>query len=373
MKVVFWISVSCIAYTYVGYVAWLALRLRWRSAPVKRQSYTPSVTVVLVVRNEADRIGGRLHNILASNYPGERLQIVVVSDGSTDKTGEILETWALQPRVLTVCNVVAGGKAAGLNDAFAVARGEIVFFTDVRQKLEPDCLRLLMQNFADPEVGCASGELMLGDPDSGEASRGVGLYWRIEKRIRELESLSGSVIGATGAVYAVRRALLTAVPVGTILDDVYIPMQVVRQGKRVIFDPGALAWDIADQGTKREFARKVRTLSGNYQLLQLLPWLLRASNPVRFELISHKLLRLVVPLALVGALVSCMFLPAPFYKFMLLLQITFYALSLLAPAKLRLGTLTRAADAAFTFVVLNTAALVAFLNFISGRKAVWTR
>lgn len=373
MRVVFWISASLIAYTYVGYMAWLALRRRWRSLPVQRESYTPSVTAVLVVHNEADRISERLDNILASNYPEAQFEIVVVSDGSTDNTGEILEKWSRQPRVSSVSNAVARGKAAGLNDAFARARGEIVFFTDVRQKLEPDCLQLLMQNFADPEVGCASGELMLGDPDSGEASRGVGLYWRIEKRIRELESLSGSVIGATGAVYAVRRRLLTAIPAGTILDDVYIPMQVVRQGKRVIFDSRAHAWDVADQGTRREFARKVRTLSGNYQLLQLLPWLLSGTNPVRFELISHKLLRLLVPLALLGTLASCMFLPAPFYRFVLLVQITFYALSLLAPTKLRLGTLTRAADAAFTFVVLNTAAFVAFLNFISGRKAVWTR
>lgn len=373
MRVVFWISASFIAYTYVGYMAWLALRRRWRFQPVKRESYTPSVTVVLVVRNEAERISERLANILASNYPEAHLEIVVVSDGSTDKTGEVLKKWSEQPRVSAVENAVARGKAAGLNDAFARARGEIVFFTDVRQKLEPDCLRLLMENFADPDVGCASGELMLGDPGSGETSRGVGLYWRLEKWIRELESLSGSVIGATGAVYAVRRRLLPEVPAGTILDDVYIPMQVVRQAKRVIFDSRARAWDVPDQGTKREFARKVRTLSGNYQLLQLLPWLLRATNPVRFELVSHKLLRLLVPLALLGALVSCMFLSAPFYKFMLLVQITFYALSLLAPAKLRLGTLTRAADAAFTFVVLNTAALVAFLNFISGRKAVWTR
>jgi len=372
MRVVFWVSASFIAYTYAGYMAWLGLRRRWRSRAVKRESYTPSVTVVLVVRNEADRISERLDNILASNYPDEQCEIIVVSDGSTDQTGEILKKWSEQPRVSAIHNAVARGKAAGLNDAFAVARGEIVFFTDVRQKLEADCLRLLMENFADPDVGCASGELMLGDPGSGEASRGVGLYWRIEKRIRELESLSGSVIGATGAVYAVRRRLLPEVPVGTILYDVYIPMQVVRHGQRVIFDSRAHAWDVPDQGTKREFARKVRTLSGNYQLLQLLPWLLRASNPVRFELISHKLLRLLVPLALLGALVSCLFLSAPFYKFMLLLQITFYALSLLAPAKLRLGTLTRAADAAFTFVVLNTAALVAFLNFISGRKAVWT-
>ena len=141
------------------------------------------------------------------------------------------------------------------------------------RKLRHPRSRLLVENFADPAVGCASGELMLGDPNSGEAVKGMGLYWRIEKKIREWESASGSVVGATGALYAVRRSLLVAVPPETILDDVYIPMQVARQGARVIFDPRARAWDLPDLGTGREFARKVRTLSGNYQLLQLLPWL----------------------------------------------------------------------------------------------------
>src|SRR5208337_611205 len=155
-------------------------------------------------------------------------------------------------------------------------------FTDARQKIESCALRRLMENFADAEVGCVSGELMLGNPETGEAGEGMGLYWRVEKKIRELESASGSVVGATGALYAVRRELLVNLPEGTILDDVYIPMQVTRQGKRVVFEPRARAWDSVNLGAEREFARKVRTLSGNYQLLQLAPWLLSGSNPIRF-------------------------------------------------------------------------------------------
>src|SRR5207247_9241227 len=143
-----------------------------------------------------------------------------------------------------------------------------------------------VEDFAVPAVGCVSGELMLGEPDSGESAQGMGLYWRIEKQIREMESASGSVIGATGAIYAVRRSLLAPIPPETILDDVYIPMNVVRQGSRVIFDPRARAWDLPHLGTGREFARKVRTLSGNYQLLQLAPWMLTSANPVRFEFVS---------------------------------------------------------------------------------------
>ncbi|HZP17311.1 MAG TPA: glycosyltransferase family 2 protein, partial [Terriglobales bacterium] len=242
-----------------------------------------------------------------------------------------------------------------------------------RQTIESDAVRLLVENFADPSVGCASGELMLGDPCSGETVRGLGLYWRVEKEVREMESASGSVIGATGALYAVRRELLVPVPAGTILDDVYVPMHVARQGRRVIFVPTARAWDLADQGTDREFSRKVRTLSGNYQLVQLAPWLLSGGNPLRFEFISHKLLRLLAPFALAAALITSSLLQEPLYRLALILQIAFYVLSLLAMMKLARGPLGRVADAAGTFVVLNSAALVAFLKFVTGRRIAWVR
>jgi hypothetical protein len=230
-----------------------------------------------------------------------------------------------------------------------------------------------MESFADPEVGCVSGALMLGYPDSGEAAKGMGMYWRIEKTIRELESESASVVGATGAIYAVRRELLASVPEGTVLDDVYIPMQVVRQGKRVVFEARARAWDAPDLGKDREFARKVRTLGGNYQLLQLAPWLLSAENPVRFEFISHKLLRLLVPFALATLLLASLVLPGPFYRSVLALQAAFYGLSLLAVLRLSRGPLASMADAALTFVTLNGAAAMAFVNFMTGRKPVWMR
>jgi hypothetical protein len=150
-------------------------------------------------------------------------------------------------------------------------------------------------------------------------------------------------------------------------------MQVVRKGSRVIFDSRARAWDLPDLGETREFSRKVRTLSGNYQLLQLAPWLLSSENPIRFEFISHKLSRLVVPFALLGLLVASTFLPQPFYRGALVAQLAFYALSVAALGGVKIGPLSRIADPARTFVVLNSAALVAFVNFVTGRKAVWVR
>jgi poly-beta-1,6-N-acetyl-D-glucosamine synthase len=368
----FWIATALIAYTYVGYAGWLRLRMLWRSRPVMRDAITPGVSAVMVVRNEEKILESKLKNLLSLDYPEDQLQIVVVSDGSNDGTEQILRDYSRDPRIHAVLNQLPNGKASGLNDALEVAQGELVLFTDARQMLDRSALRLLAENFADPDVGCASGELMLGDPENGESGKGYGLYWLIEKKIREMESASGSVVGATGAIYAARRELLTNVPAGTILDDVYLPMQVVRQGKRVVFDERAIAWDSADLGAEREFSRKVRTLSGNYQLVQYAPWLLSRENPIRFEFVSHKLLRLAIPVALAVLLIIAPLLKAPFYKVAFLAQVIFYAMSLISLARLlKRGIFARVADAAGTFVLLNGAAVVALANFVSGKRTAW--
>jgi len=373
MKWVFWLSALLIGYAYVGYPVWLWLRSRWSPRPIRRGPGEPVVSAVMVVKNEEDVIARKLENLLTLNYPPERLEVVVVSDGSTDRTVSILDKCAQDSRVKVIEKAESRGKAAGLNDAIAAAQGEILLFTDARQQIEPDALRLLIENFSDAEVGVASGELMLGDPASGETQKGMGLYWRIEKKIREMESASGSVAGATGAIYCARRSLLDPLPEGTILDDVLLPMQAVCKGSRVIFDSRAQAWDSPDLGGSREFSRKVRTLSGNYQLLQIAPWLLSSKNVIRFEFISHKLMRLVVPFGLLALFIACIFLSSPFYRAMLVAQSVFYGLSLLALGGIKVGPLSRIADPARTFVVLNTAALVAFVNFVTGKKAVWAR
>jgi len=373
MKWAFWCAVAVIVYTYFGYPAWLWLRSRRRPRPVRLAPSTPSVSIVMVVRDEEQVVERKLDNLLSLDYPAELLQIVVVSDGSRDRTADILRQNASNPRLSVVLKQLACGKASGLNDALELAYGEIIMFTDARQLLQPDSVRFMMENFSDPEVGCVSGELMLGDPKSGGSVGGLGLYWSVEKQIREWEAVSESMVGATGAFYAARRSLLTPIPPETILDDVYVPLQIARRGSRVVFDGRAKAQDSADLGREREFARKVRTLSGNYQLLQLAPWLLTSENPVRFEFVSHKLLRLLMPFALVIAVVGSMVLSGPIYRSALVLQLAFYGLSLPAMMGLNTGSLAGMANAAYTFVFLNTAALVAFVNFVTGRKAVWGR
>ena len=372
MKWLFWISVAVVVYTYAGYPLLLSLRARWAARRVGAVPSEPSVTLVMAVRNEAGVIRAKFENLSQLRYPQDRIEILVVSDGSTDETAAILSSLAVDRLRVIVCQENVG-KAEALNRAIAQATGEIVVFTDARQMLEPDALRHLVADFGDPHVGCVSGDLLLGEVEDRNSLRGAGLYWKLEKRIRQWEGDAGSVVGATGALYAVRRELVCRLPQGTILDDVYIPLEVVRQGRRVVFEPKARVWDLPPGEPRLEFRRKVRTLTGNYQLLQLAPWLLTRENPVRFQFVSHKILRLIVAFALLGALASSLVLTAPMYRIAAGLQVLLYASAALALVPARLGGLSRLANVTLAFVVLNAAAVLALVNFLTGKKEVWAR
>jgi poly-beta-1,6-N-acetyl-D-glucosamine synthase len=370
MNWVFAASLVFVVYVYVGYPVWAYVRSRFRARPVQRAAITPRLSIVLAVHNEAGTLPRKIQNLEELDYPAERHEIIVVSDGSTDSTLEVLKDLA-GDQLRAVILPKHEGKAVALNRGVESATGEIIVFTDARQELEPEALRHLVSNFADPEVGCASGELILGDRRTAHAEgRGVGLYWKFEKCIRKWESDAGSVVGATGALYAVRKHLLASLPPGTILDDVLTPLQVCRRGGRVVFDPRAQAWDKV-ASSDREFRRKVRTLTGNYQLLQLAPWLLSRSNPLRFEFVSHKLSRLLAPFALILLALSSVLASGPIYKAAALLQFVFYALAFLAFAEIPLGWLGRVANAALTFLLLNVAAAVALLYFIGHKREIW--
>jgi poly-beta-1,6-N-acetyl-D-glucosamine synthase len=372
MKLLFWLCASLIIFAYGGYPICMYFRARFWPRPVRRASIFPKVTIVLAVHNEEKNLPGKLVNLAALDYPADRLEMVVVSDGSTDETNKIVNMWQKSGRRAVIL-LEHRGKANGLNHGMAEAQGEVICFTDARQEIASDGLKNLVANFADPSVGCASGELILRSDRKTASSDGVGLYWRFEKHIRNWEGLAGSTVGATGAFYAVRKDLLLPLPEGTILDDVYIPLQVVRQGSRVVFDPKAVAWDDFTPSPKQEFRRKVRTLAGTYQLLQLAPWLLTDINPLRLQLVCHKLLRLFVPFALVGVLVSTFWLRHGMYELALVIQIVLYTLAILTALRAKLGVLTGLSNISLAFIVLNTAAAVALIYFITGKKAVWVR
>lgn len=364
MRLVFWLSLSVVAYTYLGYAILLGLLARLRRLPVDKKTWFPDVSIVIAAHNEEARLPAKLSNLFALDYPAHKLQIVVASDGSTDGTDNILLEH--RNRVTPVFLPAAGGKANALNHAVQAATGEILVFLDVRQSVDPDAISELVSCFADPQVGAVSGELHLETAEGRPSPDALGVYWKIEKIVRKLESATGSVVGATGAIYAMRRELFLPLPAGTLLDDVLAPMQVARTGKRVIFHDRAIARDRIFDERGKEFGRKVRTLTGNYQMLRLAPWLLGPSNPLLFRLVSHKLLRLAVPFALVLMLLSSALAPFPLYHLAFGLQLFFYALAVLgalAPACRR----WRPVSIAFTFAMLNAAAAFALYNFIGGR------
>lgn len=369
MKYVFWTTLGFTFYAYLGYPLLLWIEAKLRPRPVHKQSLEPMVSIVMAVRNEAARLSDKLRNLAKLDYPVERLEIIVVSDGSTDETNQLLLG---QRHIRAILRANNQGKAAALNAAIPVATGEIVLFTDVRQEIEPSALRALVSNFADNNVGCVSGELLFREAGNGVRS-GVSLYWRLEKAIRKLEAASGSVVGVTGALYAVRRKLVPVIPESTLLDDVYVPLTVSRAGYRVVFEPAARAWDEEPKPGEHEFRRKVRTLTGNYQLVQIAPWLIGRSNPLRFRFISHKLFRLAVPFLLVAMFVASLVLSSDsFFRALAIAQAVFYlsaAVGFLSAKQFRL------AAAPASFCLLNAAAAVALFSFIRHRKSpmlLWT-
>ncbi len=372
MRILFWSSLALIVYAYAGYPCALALAAWLRPRRIRKRPVTPpapGVSIVIAARNEASRLPRRLENLLALPYPGPR-QIIVVSDGSTDDTSRVLARF---PQIELV-EIEASGKAAALNAGVARARHDLLVFADTRQTFAGDALLEMVANFADPEVGGVTGELVLdcerpsNGPIDSNVAEGVGLYWRYEKWLRRQESLVHSTLGATGAIYALRRSLWQPLPSGTLLDDVLAPMRVVLGGSRVVFEERAKAQDQVAGDGGEEQRRKVRTLAGNYQILGLEPRLLHPfANPVWLQYISHKVAaRLIVPFALIALMVSSAALvqQAAVYAVALTAQVFFYGLAAFGAV---FGAATRAARVAYAFVVMNVASVQAFFAVASGR------
>ena len=292
LLLVFWGSVGLLFYTFLGYGLFISALARTRSkvgAPPPEGATPPSVCLVLVTLNEEQTVEARLRNLLGSQYPPEKLRIILISDGSTDAT--ITRAQNLHdPRIEIVGRQDRAGKAAGLNLALSRCAAEIVIFTDARQSFAPDAVARLAAHFADPAIGAVSGSLEIA-PAASATGSGIDAYWRYEKALRAAESRFDSCVGCTGAIYALRPGLFAPIPDDTLLDDVVIPMAAAARGARVIHDPAALAFDPQSLEPAAELRRKQRTLAGNFQVLFRYPgWLLPWRNRLWWQLISHKYL-----------------------------------------------------------------------------------
>jgi poly-beta-1,6-N-acetyl-D-glucosamine synthase len=352
----FVLSILFVLYVLFGYPLLLALRSR-RPKPLTRRFEPRSVSVLLPVRNGAKWIGAKLDTLAKLDYPQELIQILVISDGSTDASDDLVLDARSRFHDLQLIRVPHGGKARALNAALEQATGEILFLTDVRQPLEPSSLRTLVEAFADPSAGAVSGELIIMDGRTREEAN-VGLYWKYEKWIRRRQSLVGSVPGATGAIYCIRRELARKLPPDTLLDDVYLPMCAYFAGKRVLFEPNARAYDYPT-ALDNEFRRKVRTLAGVYQLIGFFPRLIVPGHPLWLDFVSHKLGRLLVPFALIAIALSSFALPEPWRLLAVLGQVAFYGLAFVDTRVGDGSKLKRLTSPIRTFVVLMAAAFSA--------------
>ena len=368
----FWLAACLMLYTYAGYPLWMYVRSRLQPRPQRQGSILPTVSIILAVHNGAALLRQKIAHLLSLDYPQDRMEIEIVSDGSTDGTDDILKELQ-DPRVKCFRCPGHSGKAVALNMGMQSATGEILLFLDIRPWIERNALQLLISNFEDPRVGCVTGELVLRDDGHDAGAQAVGgLYWRYEQWIRNCEAKVDSPLGVYGGFYAIRRKLASALPDGTILDDMLQPLSVIRQGYRSVLDLRARVYDIWPKSLRGEFHRKVRTLAGNFQLLQLAPWLLSRQNRLRFELISHKLMRLLVPLLLVILLASSALLASHSFLYMgaLASQIVFYLLAALGSAR-NIPILARIAAPASAFCVLNAAVVVGFYKFLFTRGPLW--
>jgi cellulose synthase/poly-beta-1,6-N-acetylglucosamine synthase-like glycosyltransferase len=368
MKPIFWVSAALVIYTYVGYPAllWL-LQLLFRR-PVRKAATEPSVSLLIAAYNEADVIQAKVRNSLALDYPVDKLEIVIASDGSTDGTSRIVRSLAESEgkgRVQLLEFPVNRGKIHCLNDAVPQLGGEIVVFSDASSMLASDSVRNLLANFADPRVGAASGVYQVSNQDASATGHQEDFYWKYETFLKLQEAKLGALTGAHGSLYAMRKSLYPFPHAGTINDDFVIPTSVLQRGFRIAYEPNAVAYEEAHE--MEGFGRRVRITAGNIEQMRQAGPLLWPPRPlVLFCFLSHKGGRLLAPLALALCLVSALSLwHSPVYKWLAIAQLSFYGLALLGALGLLRSKLLKLP---YYFSMINASLFVWIYYRLKGRQ-----
>jgi biofilm PGA synthesis N-glycosyltransferase PgaC len=360
-ELVFWIAVGIPLYAFLGYpLVLLALRLgihrEVRKAPIR-----PFVSLLIPAHNEARVIARKIENSLALDYPRDQIEIVIVSDGSSDETVNIARA-AGGVRVLALPQ--NRGKVAALNAAVPGLRGEIIVFSDASAMLGPDSVRRLVENFGDPSVGAASGRYRVVKPNEVNIGASEDFYWKYEAFLKTEESRLASTLGAHGHLHAIRKELYPYPPAETINDDYVIPLSVLGRGFRAVYEPAAVVFEEAREMTG--FGRRVRIVVGNLQQLRHLGQFLWPCRPLPLLFfLSHKVVRLLVPFAMLAALMANLYLTESVYRALLGAQLLFYALAALGvTGRLR----PRALRLPFYFCMVNGAAFFGVYHAITRRR-----
>lgn len=363
-----------VIYAYVGFplLTWLRA-LVWRR-PYRPGDVLPTVTLVICCHNEADGIEAKLSNVLALDYPSDRLDVIVASDGSTDATEEIVERFTSDR--LRLLRLPRGGKAKALNAAVAQATGEVLVFSDANSMYAENAIRRLVAPLADESVGGVAGNQVYVKRGVAGSAAGEHAYWDFDRWMKTLQSRSGNVTSATGAIYAIRRELFQAVPEG-VTDDFVTSTRIIAQGKRLVFEPAAICYEPTAKGSKAEFGRKTRIITrGLRGVLTMRPLL----NPLKFgfyslQLFSHKVLRrlVVFPLLVLAVTAPLLWNTGVFYQLFTLGEIAFVLAAGAGMAWSSLGCKPpRLLAIPVFFCLINAAVVMAVFNILRGRRiTVW--
>ncbi len=372
---VFWASGALLGLSYVGFPLVILVRGRIRARPYATAPILPTVSVVIAAHNEAATIGRRIRNLLELDYPAERLELIVVSDGSNDGTDDVVR--AAAPRV-TLVSPGRVGKGTALGLGVAESHGEILVFSDANSMYAPDAIRALVRPFADPSVGGVAGNQVYLPPDGDDPSAtGERGYWNFDRAMKRAQSRAGSVTGATGAIYAIRRSLFRPIPEG-VTDDLFVSMGVVDQGQRLVFAEDAVAFEPVAQNRNREFERKVRIMTRSFRCLSIMRRLFdpRRSGFYAIQLLWHKVLlrTTVVPLSLVAVTSLALVRRGRLYAAAAAAQAAFYGLGAVGVAVgERGGRLGKVVAVPAYLCLVQAASIRALRDFVRGRSInEWT-
>lgn len=372
IQILFILSLALVAYAYVGYPVLIYALSRLFPRPVRRAEITPKVSVIIAAYNEERDIAAKLDNTLALDYPPDKLEIIVASDCSSDRTDAIVRGYggrgvALDRRPERL------GKSVAQNHAVKRASGEVLVFSDATTMYAPDAVRRIVRSFADPQVGCVAGQLIYVDKATTAVGQGCRSYWSYEKFIKESESRAGSLIGVSGCLYAVRRSSYARLALD-MSSDFVIASEMHLQGQRTVYDREAVAIEDTNKRSRDEFRMRVRVIEQTFSALYSYSaaLALRRHGLFAFQLISHKLMRYAVPFFLIAALILNLLLvgASPVYRLTVLAQAAFYLAAVAGGLgqrlRLRLGLLALP----YYFALANAASLVAFVKFMRGEAHI---
>lgn len=374
LQAVFWLCIAVLLYTYIGYPILVYLVSRIFPLKVKKGAFQPNITVIITAYNEEQDIAAKLENTLQIDYPQEKLDILVASDGSTDRTDEIVKNFAGRG-VRLFHQEGRRGKTFTQNKAVELATGEVILFSDATTMYQKDVLKALLPNFADETIGCVAGKLIYHDPGESDVGTGAKGYWGYETFLKESESRACSLIGVSGCLYAVRRSAYKPM-YPEACSDFLIATVVYEQGLRAIYEPGAICFEETNKKADKELQMRIRVISQTFTDL----WRNRKMmNPLRagfyaVELFSHKLLRYSVPLFLLLILVSSGILALNSFLFSIIffVQIFFYGIAVAAWMFERSGVQLGFFAFPLYFVLANIASAIGFYKFLSGKRyASW--